>query len=224
MVSNLEIVDDWLSGYGVSNEFISAKNKEKFRKKLPDTIIIHNTGRENAKASACYLGSEASSVSVHLVIGRNGSVYSIVPFNVQAWHTGQSEYNGRTDYDKFSIGIELDNAGVLEKVDDYYHSWFGGVYTANKVVCERYPSQNHFSYWHKYSEVQITTCEIICRLLIKKYSIKHILGHEEISPGRHVDPGPAFPMDKFRKGILSQATDPIKPVIQKADKGWRFKQ
>ena len=40
-------------------------------------------------------------------------------------------------------------------------------------------------------------------LLKEKYNIKLILGHDEISPGRKQDPGPAFPMDKFRNEILS---------------------
>ena len=34
--------------------------------------------------------------------------------------------------------------------------------------------------------------------LIDTYPIGMILGHEEISPKRKVDPGPAFPLDKLR--------------------------
>ena len=39
-------------------------------------------------------------------------------------------------------------------------------------------------------------------MLLKEYKIASILGHEEISPGRKLDPGPAFPLDKLRERIL----------------------
>ena len=38
--------------------------------------------------------------------------------------------------------------------------------------------------------------------MIEKYDIKSILGHEEISPKRKIDPGPAFPLDKMRDKLL----------------------
>jgi len=43
----------------------------------------------------------------------------------------------------------------------------------------------------------------LCALLLEKFPIKYILGHEEISPGRKQDPGPAFPLDKLRELLLS---------------------
>ena len=46
-------------------------------------------------------------VSTHLVIGRQGEVYQLVPFDKRAWHAGESEFEGRSRCNDFSIGIEL---------------------------------------------------------------------------------------------------------------------
>ncbi|MEJ2055442.1 MAG: SH3 domain-containing protein, partial [Calditrichaceae bacterium] len=58
------------------------------------------------------------------------------------------------------------------------------------------------TYWQRYTEKQITVVSEICSDLVKEYGIEYILGHEEISPGRKIDPGPAFPLDKLRNRIL----------------------
>jgi len=36
----------------------------------------------------------------------------------------------------------------------------------------------------------------------ERYNISEIVGHEDISRGRKIDPGPAFPLDQFREKIL----------------------
>lgn len=49
-------------------------------------------------------------VSAHLLIRRDGEVVQFVPFTARAWHAGQSNYQGRTNCNDFSIGIELEGA------------------------------------------------------------------------------------------------------------------
>ncbi|MDX1638859.1 MAG: SH3 domain-containing protein, partial [Balneolaceae bacterium] len=71
-----------------------------------------------------------------------------------------------------------------------------------EVVEAVHRNENEPSYWHRYTEDQITKTYDICRLLIDRYDIKTILGHEEISPKRKTDPGPAFPLDKMRDKLL----------------------
>jgi len=46
-------------------------------------------------------------VSSHLYIERGGRVTQFVPFDLRAWHAGQSCYEGRAACNDFSIGIEL---------------------------------------------------------------------------------------------------------------------
>lgn len=45
--------------------------------------------------------------SAHLLIGRGGEVWQLVPFDKQAYHAGASMLNGRTSLNRWTLGIEL---------------------------------------------------------------------------------------------------------------------
>lgn len=47
-------------------------------------------------------------VSSHLFIRRNGSILQFVPFDRRAWHAGESSFEGRSQCNDFSIGVELE--------------------------------------------------------------------------------------------------------------------
>ena len=47
-------------------------------------------------------------VSAHLLIDRLGYVTQFVPFNKKAWHAGVSNFEGRSNCNEYSIGIELE--------------------------------------------------------------------------------------------------------------------
>lgn len=47
-------------------------------------------------------------VSAHLLIRRDGELVQYVPFDRRAWHAGRSEYQGRSNCNDFSVGIELE--------------------------------------------------------------------------------------------------------------------
>ncbi|VAW71793.1 1,6-anhydro-N-acetylmuramyl-L-alanine amidase [hydrothermal vent metagenome] len=49
-------------------------------------------------------------VSAHLLIRRDGQVIQFVAFQHRAWHAGVSEYQGQTNCNNISIGIELEGA------------------------------------------------------------------------------------------------------------------
>jgi len=52
-------------------------------------------------------------VSAHVLIRRDGSVIQFVPFDKRAWHAGESNFEGRTRCNDFSIGIELEGTDEL---------------------------------------------------------------------------------------------------------------
>ena len=61
-------------------------------------------------------------VSAHALIRRDGSVIQYVPFGMRAWHAGQSQYQGRSGCNDFSIGIELEGTDVIPYTDAQYQS------------------------------------------------------------------------------------------------------
>jgi N-acetylmuramoyl-L-alanine amidase len=190
-----------LEGNGIV-QMSCPKNTEKFATGLPDTIVIHYTAGRDAESSAKYLCSEVKA-SAHLVIGRDGKIFQLVPFNTISWHAGESSYGVRKGLNKYSIGIELDNAGILQKTGNEYKAWFGRSYPENEVLQATHRNETQPAFWHTFTEIQIENCRQVCEELIKKYGINLIVGHEEIAPGRKQDPGPAFPLDRFRDRLLS---------------------
>jgi len=49
-------------------------------------------------------------VSAHLLIRRDGRVVQFVPLHLRAWHAGQSQCEGRSRVNDFSIGVELEGS------------------------------------------------------------------------------------------------------------------
>jgi N-acetylmuramoyl-L-alanine amidase len=146
-----------------------------------------------------------------LVVARTGDITQLVPFHTIAWHAGRSQFGNRVGFNRYSIGIEIDNAGVLEKRGNKYYSWFNKAYEADEVVFAVHRNEKTPRYWHAFTQEQIACVEEICRALVQTYRLKYILGHEEISPGRKIDPGPAFPLDKLRERIFGGSRDSDEP-------------
>ncbi len=200
----MEIINNQLVGAKLS---LTNKNTKPFQQGKLDTIIIHYTAGSSTESSVASLSDPSIQASAHVVVGRDGVVTQIVPFNIVAWHAGASQYGGRIGFNQFSIGIEIDNAGLLEKRGDKYYAWFGRAYEEKDVVAGIHRNEKTLRYWHAYTEKQIEAVEQLCRALVKSYDLKYILGHEEISPVRKVDPGPAFPLDKLRDKIFGGGRD-----------------
>ena len=161
-------------------------------------IILHYTAGMDAISSAKFLVKPDVKASAHVVIGRDGQVIQMVPFNIEAWHAGKSSYGGRNELNHYSIGIELDNAGELQRVGDRYYSSFGREYSPDQVYTTE--EEGRARYWHSFTEGQFATTEEICRLLKECYGIKYLVRHSDITP-RKTDPGPAFPFDELRKRL-----------------------
>ena len=98
----MEILNHWLTGKGVVC-LPCVKNREKIVG--PDMIILHYTAGASAAGSAFYLARPDVKASAHVVIGRRGEVIQLVAFDTQAWHAGESSYEGRIGLNRYSIGI-----------------------------------------------------------------------------------------------------------------------
>ena len=103
-----------------------------------DTIIIHcislpEKEYDNENVTSLFLNDLNTNlhpsfetlvdlrVSSHILIKRDGRVIQYVPFDKRAWHAGKSEYRGRSNYNDFSIGIELHGSVSDNYTDDQYH-------------------------------------------------------------------------------------------------------
>jgi N-acetyl-anhydromuramyl-L-alanine amidase AmpD len=56
-----------------------------------------------------------------------------------------------------------------------------------------------------YTEEQYQALQLLCAQLMSKHGIKveNIIGHEHVSPGRKIDPGPLFDWDRLEGGLRS---------------------
>lgn len=213
-----------LSGSKVKFLSTTGKDSGEFNTGLPDTIVIHYTAGSSLDSSVKTLQDPAVKASAHLIVGRDGAVRQLVPFNKIAWHAGQSSYLDRDGLNQYSIGIELDNAGKLEKTGDVYTSWFGKQFPEKEVLKYVPDDRSDPTYWQVYSEKQIAVTFELCKALSDYFEIEYILGHEEIAPGRKIDPGPAFPIGKLRNILLeNRALDRPEPEIRLKSTGEALK-
>lgn len=178
------------------------KTSGTFNDGMPDTIVIHFTAGPSLSSCINTFKDPSVKASAHILIDLDGSITQLIPFNKIAWHAGESSWLDRTDLNHCSIGIEIVNAGRLEKTGMTWRSWFGKKYGEEEVLRATHRNENHEDWWHTYTENQISSTYDVCRHIMHSYHIQHILGHEEISPGRKTDPGPAFPLDKLRDRLL----------------------
>ncbi|EKV00492.1 negative regulator of beta-lactamase expression [Leptolyngbya sp. PCC 7375] len=167
-------------------------------------LVMHFTAGRTAKSAVRWLTQAQAKASAHLVIGRDGSITQLVPFNVKAWHAGRSSWEGRTGLNKYSIGIELVNAGRLKRQGGEWKSWFNQVYDDVDVLEATHKHESSSSGWHVYTEEQLEAAMDVASLLVDEYGLQDVIGHDDIAPQRKNDPGPAFPMDSFRARVMGR--------------------
>ena len=174
-----------------------------------DTIVIHYTACQNAQEAIDILCDPRRKVSAHLVVGRDGDVAQLLPFDTIGWHAGQSTWGPRQRFNRYSLGIEIDNAGQLREKVGRFFSHSGVEYPPDQVVQGVHRHHTQPTFWHVFPTAQIDLVERLCALLLATYPIDHILGHEEIAPQRKIDPGPAFPLDRLRGRLIKP-----RPVLE----------
>jgi N-acetylmuramoyl-L-alanine amidase len=173
----------------------------------PDYLVMHYTAGRNAKSSINWLVNSQARASAHLVISAEGHPTQLVPFNRAAWHAGASRWAGRVGVNSFSIGIELDNPGMLTRRAGSWFTTWGDPVDEENVIEAVHKNGGELRGWHAYSGTQLDAALGIASLLVNHYGLKDVVGHEDIAPGRKVDPGPAFPMDSFKARVIGRNVD-----------------
>ncbi len=175
----------------------------------PRFVLLHYTAGRNLESSVESLCTKKpqGNASAHIVLARDGRIVQLAPFNAVTWHAGVSQWNGVDGLNHHAIGIEMDNAGLLNREGDRYVSWFGKAYPDNEVRLAEHRHGGGIKPWHHYTEAQIARALELCELLVAHYRLEDVLGHEDVARGRKIDPGPAFPLGAVRSRALGRGAD-----------------
>ncbi len=139
----------------------------------PDMLILHYTGMETAERACAWLCNPASRVSCHYLVDEHGIITQMVGEEMRAWHAGQSSWEGVTDSNSRSIGIEIHNPG---------HS----------LGYPHFPAEQ--------MKAVIRLCrDIASRHAIAP---RRVLAHSDVAPLRKIDPGEKFDWAwLYREGV-----------------------
>lgn len=146
-------------------------------------IVIHVLEGTIA-GSVSWFRAPVSKVSTHLIIGKNGTIVQVIPFNFLAFHAGRVE---PVKDDK------IDRVGIFRNPDGSYED-------PNKVTIGIELEGNQMS---KFTDQQLASCRKVCQLIKDQYHVKTILTHHEIYSIKTC-PGPNFPIGQFRKELFGQ--------------------
>ncbi|MBP0615246.1 N-acetylmuramoyl-L-alanine amidase [Jiella sp. KSK16Y-1] len=136
-------------------------------------LILHYTGMGSGEGAVRWLADPASEVSCHYVVHEDGRVVQMVREAHRAWHAGQGSWQGVSDINSLSIGIEIVNPGHAGGLPDF---------------CET-----------QLEAVIRLSADILARHTIPP---ERVLGHSDVAPARKQDPGEKFPWARLhREGV-----------------------
>ena len=170
----------------------------------PTYLVIHYTATLTLEAAAGWFRNPAANASAHIIVGRDGTVVQMVPFDRCAWHAGRSRWAGLEGLNAHSIGIELVNAGALDRAPGgMWADWVGNRLSADDVIVARHRHESCDRGWQAFEAIQVQRALTIATALHRRYRFRNVLGHDDIAPGRKIDPGPAFPMTRFAADVFA---------------------
>ena len=125
---------------------------------IVDTIVLHADASPTADASVSWIVSPKSQVSYHVLVDREGTVYTFVPIQRRAWHAGVSSFQGRPNCNDYSIGLAFANK------NDGVEPYTDAQYAVGAALCASYMR------------------------LHRAITLDRITTHAIVSPGRKTDP------------------------------------
>jgi N-acetylmuramoyl-L-alanine amidase len=134
----------------------------------PDMVVVHYTGMETAEAALDRLVDPEAKVSAHYLIDEAGKCFALVPEFQRAWHAGVSSWQGETDINSLSIGIELANKGHEFGYPDFPEAQIVTLLELLGDIRQRWPIDP-----------------------------RRVVGHSDVAPGRKADPGEKFPWKRL---------------------------
>ncbi|MDH3763553.1 MAG: N-acetylmuramoyl-L-alanine amidase [Gammaproteobacteria bacterium] len=191
---------------GAPVRYVSAANFGLTSEILPEFLVMHATAAP-LEGTIKMFDSGQAQASAHAVIGRDGVIVQLVPFDKKAWHAGLSKWKHRSKLNSYSIGIELENLLTLKREGGKWTTWFGKPVADDEVGIAEHEHGSREQGWQRYTPAQIDVAKQLGRLLVRYYGLRDVVGHEDLAPGRKMDPGPMFPMTAFREYALPHQDD-----------------
>lgn len=191
-------------------------NSGKFKAGEPRFLVMHYTAGGNGKSSADYLfNAHSPASSAHFVVDRNGDVYQLSDIGYVTWHAGKSFWRGLSFLNSHSIGIEIANYGF----------WRPNITPATQDaalkagwVKAKHKNGGGELLWEPYPENQLIAVMNLSKWILQQVkSIREIVGHDDIAPGRKSDPGPAFPMRRFQDLLNPRSEGSVIPKEVKSE-------
>lgn len=143
------------------------------RRAAIDMVVLHYTGMRTADEALDRLCDPASEVSAHYLVEEGGAVFGLVDEGRRAWHAGRSSWQGTTNINDRSIGIELVNPG-------------------HEFGYRPFPEP-------QMAALEALLEGVVARHGIPP---ARILGHSDVAPARKLDPGELFDWPRLaRKGL-----------------------
>jgi len=145
----------------------SPNHDERAKGRAVDMILLHYTGMQNGDAALKRLCAADSKVSAHYLVFEDGRIVQCVPEARRAWHAGISSWDGETDINSSSIGIEVVNPGHEFGYPDFPMRQMAAVISlCRSIITRRGP-----------------------------ISPTRVLAHSDVAPARKQDPGEKFPWE-----------------------------
>lgn len=138
------------------------------RRAPPDMVVLHYTGMKSADEAVARLRDPEARVSAHYVVDEDGSILRLVAEERRAWHAGKGVWQGETDCNAASIGVEIVNPG---------HEWGYRDFPEVQVAA-----------------VIALLNDVRSRWAIPD---ARIIGHSDLAPDRKQDPGERFPWKRL---------------------------
>lgn len=224
----MKIVDHWLQQETANEKLVLSKSGNAGELIDPDYLVIHYTATDTAEAAVNWFMNTSTNpnrIAAHIVLDHDGTITQLVPFNRKANHAGPSTWDGVDFFNSHAIGIEIVNAGFVEKLSNgsfkrrVTNTSFK-IYPAtdsSRIVKKHHKhkfwTDKENKYWFSYPPAQLQSLFKLSRLLFEHYQLINALGHDDISPARKPDPGPAFPWDSFKQNVFG-ATNNVGKIFQ----------
>ncbi len=131
----------------------------------PDLLILHYTGMTSGSEALDRLVDAKGEppVSAHYLVMEDGEIIQMVDEACRAWHAGVSCWEGITDNNARSVGIEIVNPGHEFGYRPFPDVQMRAVLALSKGVIQRH----NIDPWH-------------------------VIGHSDVAPSRKQDPGELF--------------------------------